>query len=73
MGPNIMQSINEVERVGKEQADQFTKERLVTKSKDTDALIKKASNHSFHLDMQSCLKTLLLIFFKTNIKDAALT
>ena len=39
MGPNIMQSINEVERVGKEQADQFTKERLVTKAKDTDAII----------------------------------
>ena len=41
VGPNIVKSINEIKRVGKEQVDQFVKERLVTKAKDIDAPIKK--------------------------------
>ena len=41
MGPNIVKSINEIHKIGKEQTDQFMKERLVTKAKDIDAPIKK--------------------------------
>ena len=41
MGPNIVKSINKIQTVGKEQADQFMKERLVTKAKGIDAPIKK--------------------------------
>ena len=41
MGPNIVKSINEIQIVGKEQADQFMKERLVNKVKDIDAPIQK--------------------------------
>ena len=41
LGPNIVKSIKEIQRVGKEQADQFMKGRLVTKAKDIDAPIKK--------------------------------
>ena len=41
MGPNIVKSINEIHKIGKDQTDQFMKERLVTKAKDIDAPIKK--------------------------------
>ena len=41
MGLNIVTSITEIQRVGKEYADQLMKKRLVTKAKDIDALIKK--------------------------------
>ena len=34
-----MKSINEIQRVGNEQADQFMKERLVIKAQDIDAPI----------------------------------
>ena len=34
-----MKSINEIPRVGNEQADQFMKERLVIKAQDIDAPI----------------------------------
>ena len=43
MGQNIVQSINEIRGVGKEQADQFMKERLVTKAKDIDKQIQKTT------------------------------
>ena len=60
LGPNIVKSIKEIQRVGKEQADQFMKGRLVTKAKDIDAPIKKKTNcHYFRLETQSCLKTLV--------------
>ena len=41
MGLNIVTSITEIQRVGKEYADQLMKKRLVTKAKDIDAPIKK--------------------------------
>ena len=41
MRPKNVKSINEFQRFGKEQAEQFMKERLVTKAKDIDAPIKK--------------------------------
>ena len=43
MRQNIVQSINEIRGVGKEQADQFMKERLVTKAKDIDKQIQKTT------------------------------
>ena len=41
MGLNIVTSITEIQRVGKEYADQLMKKGLVTKAKDIDAPIKK--------------------------------
>ena len=41
MGPNIVKSINEIEREGKEQADHFMKERLGAKAKDIEVLEKR--------------------------------
>ena len=54
-----MEFINEIQRVGKEQAGQFMKERLVTKAKDLNAPIKRKSYHYFCLEIQSHLKTLI--------------
>ena len=45
---HIVKPINEIQRVTKEQADQFMKERLVTKAKHIDEpIIKKTSYHYF--------------------------
>ena len=56
---HIVKSINEIQRVTKEQADQFMKERLVTKAKHIDEpIIKKNKLPLFCLKIQSCLKTL---------------
>ena len=41
MGLNIVTSITEIQRVGKEYADQLMKKRSVTKAKDIDGPIKK--------------------------------
>ena len=41
IGPNIGKFINDIQSVGKEQTDQFMKERLLTKAKDIDAPIEK--------------------------------
>ena len=41
MGENAIKAVNEVETLGKEQAQVFMKERLITNEKATDTPIKQ--------------------------------